>query len=161
VLAGAWKLLRQAEGVGDLAVPSPSGDGEFAPGGLASPSPGENANAPTSGVSGDRGSEGASGSDNQTAQTTTAAGTASSAADSIATTAVEQHVLTIITTPAGARITVDGIGWGQAPLTIRVLPPGVRRVRATLDGYEAQERMVDVSTGAARATVRMTLKPNQ
>ena len=161
VLAGTWKLLRQPEGAGDLAVPSPGREGEFAPGRLASPSPGGNANAPTAGVSGDRGSGGGSGQDSEIGQTTTAAGPASSTADPITTTAAEQHVLSVITTPPGARITVDGIGWGQSPLTIRVLPPGVRRVRATLDGYAAEERMVDVSTGAPRATVRMTLKPNR
>jgi transcriptional regulator with XRE-family HTH domain len=160
VLAGTWKLLRQPEGAADLAVPSPGGDGEFAPGRPASPSPEGNANAPTADVRGDRGSGGGSGQDSEIGQTTTAAGTTPPAADPVTTSAAEQHVLSVITTPAGARITVDGIGWGQSPLTIHVLPPGVRRVRATLDGYAAQELMVDVSTGAPR-TVRMTLKPDR
>ena len=67
--------------------------------------------------------------------------------------------LIVVTDPPGARITVDGVGWGPSPLTIRFLPPGVRRVRATLDGHVAQERVVTVPSDAPRTTVRLTLKP--
>jgi hypothetical protein len=78
-----------------------------------------------------------------------------------AVTATEFPVLRIVTVPSGARITVDGVGWGQSPLTIRVLPPGTRRVRATLDGYAAQEHVVNVSNEARRTNVRMVLKPKE
>jgi cytoskeletal protein RodZ len=67
--------------------------------------------------------------------------------------------LRVITEPAGARVTVDGVGWGQSPLTIRALTPGARVVRVTLDGYAAQERRVAVSRDTARTTVRITLRP--
>ena len=67
--------------------------------------------------------------------------------------------LRVITEPAGARVTVDGVGWGQSPLTIRALTPGARVVRVTLDGYAAQERRVAVSSDTARTTVRITLRP--
>jgi hypothetical protein len=73
----------------------------------------------------------------------------------------EYPELRVITEPAGARVTVDGVGWGQAPLTIRALPPGARLVRVTLDGYAAQERHVAVSDDKPRTTVRITLKPRR
>ena len=67
--------------------------------------------------------------------------------------------LRVITEPPGARVTVDGVGWGQAPMTIRALPSGSRLVRVTLDGYAAQERHVALSANEPRTTVRITLKP--
>ena len=67
--------------------------------------------------------------------------------------------LRVITEPPGARVTVDGVGWGESPVTIRALPSGSRLVRVTLDGYAAQERYVAVSTSEPRTTVRITLKP--
>lgn len=67
--------------------------------------------------------------------------------------------LRVITEPPGARVTVDGVGWGQSPMTIRALPSGSRLVRVTLDGYAAQERHVAVSASEPRTTVRITLKP--
>jgi hypothetical protein len=67
--------------------------------------------------------------------------------------------LRVITEPPGARVTVDGVGWGQSPVTIRALPSGSRLVRVTLDVYAAQERHVAVSASEPRTTVRITLKP--
>ena len=67
--------------------------------------------------------------------------------------------LRVITDPPGARVTVDGVGRGQSPTTIRALPPGARLVRVTLDGYAAQERRVAVGTDTPRTTVRITLRP--
>ena len=52
--------------------------------------------------------------------------------------------LVIATKPEGARITVDGIGWGVAPVTIRHLTEGSKRIRVTADGYAAVERVIDV-----------------
>lgn len=65
--------------------------------------------------------------------------------------------LVITSTPAGARVTVDGIGWGLTPLTIRHLPPGEKVVRVTKDGYLARERRVRVAGSAA---LRVTLRPS-
>src|SRR5205823_3114119 len=42
--------------------------------------------------------------------------------------------LMVITEPPGARVTVDGIGWGVAPITIRYLPPGTKLIRFSKDG---------------------------
>ena len=69
--------------------------------------------------------------------------------------------LTVVTEPPGARITVDGVSWGESPVTIRSLPPAARRVRATLDGYASQERTVNVSSASPRTSVRLTLKPSR
>ncbi|HEX5107952.1 MAG TPA: helix-turn-helix domain-containing protein [Vicinamibacterales bacterium] len=52
--------------------------------------------------------------------------------------------LIITSQPAGARVTVDGIGWGTTPLTIRYIPPGDKKVRVSQDGYTAAERVVHV-----------------
>jgi hypothetical protein len=69
-----------------------------------------------------------------------------------------EHELVITTQPEGARVTVDGIGWGVTPLTIRHLPPGDKIVRVTKDGYVAGERRVRMN-GTAR--VRLTLQPRE
>lgn len=52
--------------------------------------------------------------------------------------------LVITSQPEGARVTVDGIGWGVTPVTIRHLPAGLKRIRLTSDGYTAAERVVRV-----------------
>jgi hypothetical protein len=63
-----------------------------------------------------------------------------------AATPVEQAVtaLEVTSQPAGARVTVDGIGWGQTPVAIRYLSPGLKRIRVTRDGHAAAERVVRV-----------------
>jgi len=50
--------------------------------------------------------------------------------------------LVVTTEPEGARVTVNGIGWGIAPVTIRYLPPGDKRIRVTKMGYASEERTV-------------------
>ena len=66
--------------------------------------------------------------------------------------------LTVITEPPGARVTVDGIGWGITPVTIRHLAPGTKRVRVTLDGYRAEERLIQVEAGRRTTTLRIPVK---
>ena len=60
--------------------------------------------------------------------------------------------LTVITEPVGARVTVNGIGWGSTPVTIRYLEPGPKRVRVTREGYRAEERLVEVGTSGSTTT---------
>lgn len=55
--------------------------------------------------------------------------------------------LVITTHPEGARVTVNGIGWGVSPVTIRYLPPGDKRIRVSKDGYAAAERMLPLAEG--------------
>ena len=65
--------------------------------------------------------------------------------------------LVVITEPEGARVTINGMGWGTTPLTIHNLPSGARRVRVTKSGYQGEERVV--GNGArATATLRIVLR---
>jgi cytoskeletal protein RodZ len=59
----------------------------------------------------------------------------------------DESRLVIITEPAGARVTVDGIGWGTTPVTIRHLPAGTKQIRVTKDGYTAAVRVARVPEG--------------
>jgi hypothetical protein len=75
----------------------------------------------------------------------------------IPATPVESR-LVITSDPAGARVTVDGVGWGVTPITIRHLPPGVKVIRVTKDGYVSEEREVRIGEDGA-AAARLTLQP--
>ena len=55
--------------------------------------------------------------------------------------------LVISTEPEGARITVNGIGWGSSPATIPYLEPGQKRIRVSKEGYAAVERVLQVEQG--------------
>lgn len=66
--------------------------------------------------------------------------------------------LIVRTEPAGARVTVNGVGWGASPLTIRHVEAGEKRVRVTMDGYAAAERSVTLDEGR-RETLRIRLSP--
>jgi cytoskeletal protein RodZ len=52
--------------------------------------------------------------------------------------------LVITSEPPGARVTVDGIGWGITPVTVRHLPPGTKHIRVTKDGYQGEDRQARV-----------------
>jgi cytoskeletal protein RodZ len=67
--------------------------------------------------------------------------------------------LVITSQPAGARVTVNGIGWGVTPVAIRYLPPGDKIVRLTKDGYVGQERSVRLGENGGASAVRLTLRP--
>ena len=77
------------------------------------------------------------------------------AARSVAATAGQ---IRITSTPPGARVTVDGIGWGQTPLTVSQLAFGDRRIRVTQDGYASQESVVRISGDNPTRTVSVTLR---
>jgi cytoskeletal protein RodZ len=59
--------------------------------------------------------------------------------------------LIVTTQPPGARVTVNGIGWGSSPTTIRFLPAGSKRIRVVKDGYGSEERVVNVVEGHRNA----------
>ncbi len=65
--------------------------------------------------------------------------------------------LIILSEPSGARVTVDGIGWGATPVTIRYLPFGNKRVRVTKEGYISREQLVRLGPERPAATVQLTL----
>jgi cytoskeletal protein RodZ len=59
--------------------------------------------------------------------------------------------LVVVTEPAGARITVNGVGWGTSPAAIRYLPPGDKRIRVSKEGYITEERVVRLAEGRRQA----------
>jgi serine/threonine-protein kinase len=67
-------------------------------------------------------------------------------------------VLAIETTPAGARVQVDGAGVGTSPLRIEI-PPGSHDVRLSLDGYAPAAMSIDVREGEEPAPLRFELSP--
>ena len=67
--------------------------------------------------------------------------------------------LVVRTEPEGARVTVNGIGWGIAPVTIRYLPAGDKRIRVTKVGYVTEERMVRLADSHPKA-IDIQLRPS-
>jgi len=65
--------------------------------------------------------------------------------------------LVVTTYPEGARVTVNGIGWGSSPATIQYLEPGQKRVRVSKEGYVAVERVLQVD-GGRRHTLDIRLE---
>jgi cytoskeletal protein RodZ len=68
--------------------------------------------------------------------------------------------LIVTTDPAGARVTVNGIGWGDAPATIRNLPAGRKRVRVSKEGYVTEERDVRLAETGQRV-LNIRLRPSR
>jgi PEGA domain len=66
--------------------------------------------------------------------------------------------LLVITEPEGARVTINGVGWGTTPVAIPFLPSGSKRVRVTKPGYESEERLVDSGSAHSGATLRIELR---
>jgi len=64
--------------------------------------------------------------------------------------------LVVTTEPAGARVTVNGIGWGTAPVAIDNIPAGVKRVRVTKEGFATKEQVVRLQPGGQhRLAIRL------
>jgi hypothetical protein len=59
--------------------------------------------------------------------------------------------LSIVSTPAGARIYVNDQFKGEAPVVLDTVTPGEYTVRAELKGYEPETRTVEVTTGGTKA----------
>lgn len=68
-----------------------------------------------------------------------------------------EGVLLVRSTPAGARVTVNGVGWGETPVAIRYLPFGTMRVRVAKPDFGVQERMVQLTPERPSSAVRVTL----
>jgi cytoskeletal protein RodZ len=67
--------------------------------------------------------------------------------------------LVITSEPPGARVTVDGIGWGVTPVTVRHLPPGTKRIRVTKDGYSSEEREARVADRPSELHISLRALP--
>ncbi len=63
----------------------------------------------------------------------------------VSTNSVTELVVT--TQPEGARVTVNGIGWGHSPVTVSHLPPGDQRIRMSKEGYATEERVLQLAEG--------------
>lgn len=74
-------------------------------------------------------------------------------------TATDEGVLVVHSTPRGARVTVNGVGRGETPATIRYLPFGRQRLRLVKDGFHSVARVVQLSHDAPVRTVRLTMRP--
>jgi helix-turn-helix protein/PEGA domain-containing protein len=68
-----------------------------------------------------------------------------------------EGAMRIISEPAGAQVTVNGIRWGQTPVTVRHLAPGEKRVRISKDGFTSAERWLQVTPDHSTQTVRVVL----
>jgi hypothetical protein len=66
--------------------------------------------------------------------------------------------LVVSSEPSGARVTVNGIGWGTTPIRIKYLPLGDKEVRLTKDGYLSQERSVRLDASRPRGAVAFKLR---
>jgi cytoskeleton protein RodZ len=65
--------------------------------------------------------------------------------------------LRIASEPAGADVTVNGIRWGQTPVTIQHLEPGQKRVRVSMNGYTSAERRLELTADRPAQAVRVVL----
>ena len=73
------------------------------------------------------------------------------ATPAVAASATSITELVVRTEPSGAHVTVNGIGWGVSPVTIRHLPPGEKHIRATKEGFAATERVLALDAGQRQA----------
>jgi serine/threonine-protein kinase len=64
-------------------------------------------------------------------------------------------------TPAGARVAVDGKDYGRTPVAVRELTNGAHRVRVTQEGYIAEERRVTITASrpAQSLTIPLSREP--
>jgi cytoskeletal protein RodZ len=69
--------------------------------------------------------------------------------------------LVVSSDPPGARVTVNGIGYGVTPVTIRYLPFGDARVRVAHDGYTTEEHVVRVDPRRATAAIHVLMNSSQ
>ena len=124
------------------------GDAETARAGHSRPAaePGDESERPVRAVEVDRAAGGVSLVSVATAGTTEPVAASSAPVAAVAPAATQ---LKITSQPEGARVTVDGIGWGVTPVTIRHLSEGAKRIRVTSDGYASVERVVHVSPDRA------------
>jgi eukaryotic-like serine/threonine-protein kinase len=65
--------------------------------------------------------------------------------------------ITVRTTPAGARVTIDGKEVGKSPLTIPNLARGTHTVRVIRDGYSTVERRVVITPSQPASTLTLNL----
>jgi hypothetical protein len=82
---------------------------------------------------------------------------AAATASAAATPRAAEGELRITSNPTGSRVTVDGIGWGQTPLTIGHLTFGTKTVRLTHDGYRSHQAVVSITGDRAAQTISVAM----
>ena len=65
--------------------------------------------------------------------------------------------LRITSEPSGALVTVNGVGWGPTPVTIRYMPFGNKLIRVTKPGYASAQRGFDFVRDRRVQSVRIQL----
>ena len=68
-----------------------------------------------------------------------------------------EGTLVVTSNPRGARVTVNGIGWGSTPITIRHVPLGDKRIRLSKQGYRTAERAIALTRDQAAQSISITL----
>jgi hypothetical protein len=69
--------------------------------------------------------------------------------------------LVVRSTPAGARVFVDGREYGRTPVTIGSLSRGSHSVRVARDGYVAAEQRLTITAGQRAHSVTVRLTPER
>jgi len=72
---------------------------------------------------------------------------------------IGQGRLLVRSTPAGARVMVDGREIGRTPVSVLQLAQGGHRVRLMRDGYLAQERRVVITASRPSQSITVALEP--
>lgn len=67
--------------------------------------------------------------------------------------------LRITSIPAGAQVTVNGIGWNATPVTVRYLPLGEQLIRVTKSGFTGQQRSIEITADRPVQSIRLRLSP--
>jgi hypothetical protein len=67
--------------------------------------------------------------------------------------------LVISTRPAGADILINGQAYNRSPQTIENLPPGTYKLQVDKDGYDSEERKINIGPGQ-KAEVAIIMKSN-
>jgi cytoskeletal protein RodZ len=67
--------------------------------------------------------------------------------------------LRITSEPAGALVTVNGVGWGPTPVTIQYMPFGKKVIRAAKPGFVSAQRVFDFAPDRRTRSVRIQLSP--
>ena len=93
---------------------------------------------------------GASGTPPASSARDTAAGTAP--------TASRGGRILVRSTPAGARVAVDGHDYGVTPVAVRDLTLGMHAIRVTRDGYAVEERRIRVTRSRPSQALAVTLE---
>lgn len=70
---------------------------------------------------------------------------------------LDSGVVNVLTDPAGAEVTVNGIVRGVSPLLVREIPKGTTTVKFKLEGYEEDVRELRMNAGEQQ-TLSVTLK---